>query len=104
MKTQAQEEAVSSRKRSLLKMNVIRAKFSDITLDYQFESKPVGTGGFGSVYRAIHRQTDQVRAIKHIQLKQNLAESETSGNFIAFPSGSGFLGLEASTFSEVPWK
>jgi hypothetical protein len=63
----------SNKKTSIKKINIIRAKFSDITEDYFFESKPIGTGGFGSVYKARHQETGQIRAIKHIELKQNLA-------------------------------
>ena len=61
------------RRRSLRKLNIIRAKFSDITEDYIFETKPIGSGGFGSVYRAKHQETGQIRAIKHIELKENLS-------------------------------
>jgi hypothetical protein len=61
------------RRRSLRKLNIIRAKFTDITEDYLFESKPIGSGGFGSVYRAQHQETGQIRAIKHIELKENLS-------------------------------
>ena len=61
------------KKTSLKKLNIIRAKFTDITKDYIFESKPIGSGGFGSVYRARHQETGQIRAIKHLELGQNLA-------------------------------
>ena len=69
------------RRKSLRKLNIIRAKFTDITEDYLFESKPIGSGGFGSVYRAQHQETGQIRAIKHIELKENLAIVETSSNY-----------------------
>jgi hypothetical protein len=78
MKQKSKKGSNRHQKRSLMKTNIIRAKFSDICLDYEFESKPVGTGGFGSVYKAVHRQTNQIRAIKHIQLKQNLATTDAS--------------------------
>ena len=70
------------RTKSLRKLNIVRAKFSDITVDYAFESKPIGSGGFGSVYKAKHRETGQIRAIKHIQLKENLATVDSSSNII----------------------
>lgn len=82
MKNQNKESPNTKRKRSIMKTNIVRAKFTDICKDYLFESKPIGTGGFGSVYKAIHRQTNQIRAIKHIELKQNLTELDTSGKFL----------------------
>jgi hypothetical protein len=66
---------------SIQKTNIIRAKFNDITEDYIFEEKPIGSGGFGSVYRTRHKQTGQTRAIKHIELKENLATVDRSSNF-----------------------
>ena len=68
-----QKTPTEVKRRSLRKLNIIRAKFTDITEDYLFGSKPIGSGGFGSVYRAIHQETQQVRAIKHIELSENLA-------------------------------
>lgn len=70
-------ESIRNRK-SLKKNNIIRAKFSDITQDYRFQSKPIGSGGFGSVYKAQHRETGQIRAIKHLKLKENLATVNSS--------------------------
>ena len=66
------------RNKSLKKNNIIRGKFTDITKDYIFKSNPIGTGGFGSVYKAKHRETGQIRAIKHIRLKENLATVDRS--------------------------
>jgi hypothetical protein len=66
-------------RKSIQKINIVRAKFTDITLDYKFKSKPIGSGGFGSVYKAQHRETGQIRAIKHLILKENLAKVSSNG-------------------------
>lgn len=55
------------------KTNIVRAKFTDICEDYLFEQIPVGSGGFGNVYKGIHKATKQVRAIKHIKFQENLS-------------------------------
>ena len=31
---------------------------------YSVESKPIGEGGFGVVYKCVHKETGQVRALK----------------------------------------
>lgn len=74
------------KRKSLKKINIVRAKFTDITNDYAFETKPIGTGGFGSVYRGKHRETGQIRAIKHIQLKENLATVDSSSKLLFIKS------------------
>jgi hypothetical protein len=66
------------RTKSLRKNNIVRGKFTDITKDYIFKNTPIGSGGFGSVYKAKHKETGQIRAIKHIKLKENLATVDRS--------------------------
>lgn len=61
------------------KANIVHAKFDDITNDYIFEKKPIGRGGFGEVYRSKHNVTGEIRAIKHIKLKENLKTADSQG-------------------------
>lgn len=63
---------------SIKKTNIVRAKFTDICDDYQFESIPVGSGGFGNVYKGIHKATGLTRAIKHIKFGENLVTVDRS--------------------------
>jgi hypothetical protein len=79
MKSSKAKNNTKQKRKSLRKMNIIRAKFSDITEDYFFEEKPIGSGGFGSVYRAKHQETGQIRAIKHIELKKSLVTIQNDG-------------------------
>lgn len=44
-------------------------KAKDITDIYEFQDK-IGEGNFGKVYKAVHRETGQVRAIKLIYKKR----------------------------------
>lgn len=63
---------------NIQKNNIVRAKFTDICEDYKFESIPVGSGGFGNVYKGTHKATKQVRAIKHIKFQENLSTVDRS--------------------------
>ena len=64
----------SSKRLSLSKRNIVRAKFNDITTEYDFNKKPIGKGGYGEVYHARHKQTGLSRAIKHIKLPKNMSD------------------------------
>ena len=68
----------------LTRRNIIQAKFNNINDDYIFEFKPIGSGGFGSVYLAKHIHTEETRAIKHIKLQKNLKKTNIEGNFFIF--------------------
>lgn len=63
---------LKQQKKLLTKKNIVQAKFGDITDDYFFCEKPIGSGGYGTVYRAIHKQTGIQRAIKLIKSPVNL--------------------------------
>lgn len=72
---QSKEQSV----KELQKSNIIHAKFDDITANYIFETKPIGKGGFGEVYKCRHIETQEMRAIKHIKLKSNLKTIDSRG-------------------------
>jgi serine/threonine protein kinase len=59
------------------KKNIVLAKFNEITNDYDFKQK-LGSGNYGKVYQARHRDTNQMRAVKHIHLETNLKNSENT--------------------------
>jgi hypothetical protein len=65
----------------LTKKNVVQAKYNDITEDYIFEGKPIGKGGYGTVYRAIHRRTGFMRAIKMVTTPVNLKTGFEDGRW-----------------------
>lgn len=67
-------------KKNLSKKNIVQAKFGDITEDYRFDAKPIGSGGYGTVYRAIHKKTGIQRAIKLIKSPINLKDPTQNGN------------------------
>lgn len=58
---------------------MVRAKFGDITQDYVFQEKPIGSGGYGKVYRALHIETGFVRAVKMIKTPVNLKTVSSDG-------------------------
>jgi hypothetical protein len=61
------------------KENVVLAKFTDITNDYIFQQKPLGSGGYGTVYRALHIESGYQRAIKLIKTPVNLKTVSSDG-------------------------
>lgn len=73
----------------LTKKNIVQAKFTDITEDYFFEGKPIGKGGYGTVYRAIHKSTGYMRAIKLVKTPVNLKTDFKNGSPLMnrFPIG-----------------
>lgn len=62
----------TSKKIYLSKKNIVQAKFTDITDDYIFNTRPIGTGGYGKVYKAVDKKTGFIRAIKMIKTHINL--------------------------------
>ena len=69
------------KKNYLTKKNIIQAKFTDITNDYIFEGKPIGSGGYGQVYKAIDKKTGFIRAIKLIKTTINLKTNSDGKTF-----------------------
>ena len=42
----------------------ITEREGDVTLFYDFEDPPIGTGAFGDVYKGVEKKTKEIRAIK----------------------------------------
>lgn len=63
------------------KMYFVSHKLDDVYKYFDFEAEPVGFGSFGTVYKAIEKGTDIVRAIKVINI-DHLKTGSKYNNFI----------------------
>lgn len=73
-----------NRRKHFNKENVVLAKFTDITKDYIFQQKPLGSGGYGTVYQAMHIESGYHRAIKVIKTPVNLKTVPSDGKGLKF--------------------
>lgn len=48
----------------------IKDEYSNIYSNYDVTKKRIGKGGFGTVFKATHKQTGEIRAIKRIRIKK----------------------------------